>query len=106
MLLEDVLDRSFQLLGGSSNGGIDGGCMMRGRYWRMAGKPGFHQAALIIRAVLRSIFVADKDLDPSQTVLKPAESPFDFGLDLGNEGLAAREMIVRMDLYLHDGFLA
>jgi hypothetical protein len=106
MFLEDVLDRAFQLLGGSLNGGVDRGCMMRCSHWRMTGEPGFHQAALVVGSVLRSVFVADKDLNPSQTVIKPAESSFNFGLNLGNEGLTAREMIVRMDLYEHDGFLA
>ena len=71
----------------------------------MALGTGFHLTALCVAVVLWAILVADLDFHPRNPVAESSECALHEALDFSGQFLTALDVVVRVDLNLHDDVL-
>jgi hypothetical protein len=62
---------------------------------------GFHDAALVVRAVLIAVLVAQVDFHSRDVIADSAQGMFHYSTDVSAQRLVAFDVMIRINLYLH-----
>jgi hypothetical protein len=80
--------------------------MLGNRHGRQTFEPRFHHASLVVAAGFPRVLVAEMDFDPGDLRAEAAQCVLDGCTDGGCEGLATHEVVIAVDLDLHEPSLA
>jgi hypothetical protein len=98
---ESVLNQSGQLIGSAADGLVQGLCLVSDRNRLPAFEAGFHHAALVARAALMAVPVAQVDFYPRDVSAESTQRTLHFSIDFRDQSLMTSNVVVCIDLDLH-----
>ncbi len=104
-LRQEVMDSSLQLLSGALNGLVQGCGLVRDRDGLVMLEASFHHAALVVCAPLLGVLIAEVDLHTGDPLAGIAETILDHPLHVRGEPLVPLDIVVGIDLNVHNRFL-
>jgi len=99
---ERALNQSGQFVGSAADGLVHGRCLVSDRDGRAAFEAGFHHAVFVALAVLMALFVAQVNFHPRDVSAEPAQGTLHSSVDMSAERLVSSNVVVGIDLDLHN----
>jgi hypothetical protein len=99
---EGALDQSDQLIGSPVDGLVQSRCLVSDRDGLAAFQAGFHHAALVVLAALIAVLVAQMYLHSRDVIADPVQGTLDYATDLISQNFATFDVMVCIDLDLHN----
>lgn len=102
---ERAVDQPVQFVCRASDSLVQIVRVLGDRQWGAALQAGLNQATFVVLARLLAVLVAQMNLDPRDVIAVPGQGVFDFACGPSRQCLVAFNVVVGIDLDLHDFFL-